>query len=229
MTSSEFTLDFFSLEGSAPSSPAATPASGRRSRSRSRRAAPTSSCRASLDDDGATGRLIEAEGVRHASMQVDITEPGAPRRVVDACVEQLGSVDILINSAGIAPLGERARVRAPDLGRHRRRQPHRRVRDELRGGAADGAPAQRQDHQHLLRLLVPRRPAGAGLRGHEARHRGADEDLLRRARAAQHPGQRDRARLLRDRAHGGDAERPRARTSACSITSRPAAGASRST
>ena len=44
--------------------------------------------------------------MRHASMQVDITEPGAPRRVVDACVEQLGSVDILINSAGIAPLAD---------------------------------------------------------------------------------------------------------------------------
>ena len=56
-----------------------------------------------IDDDGVTGRLIEAEGVRHASLQVDITEPGAPRRVVDACVEQLGSVDILVNSAGIAP------------------------------------------------------------------------------------------------------------------------------
>ena len=69
-----------------------------------------------LDDDGVTGGLIEAEGVRHASMQVDITEPGAPRRVVDACAEQLGSVDILINSAGIAPLGGRARVRRDRSG-----------------------------------------------------------------------------------------------------------------
>ena len=42
--------------------------------------------------------------MRYASMQTDITAPGAPKRVIDACVEQLGSVDILVNSAGIAPL-----------------------------------------------------------------------------------------------------------------------------
>jgi len=59
-----------------------------------------------LDDDGATARLLVAEGVRHAAMQVDITEPGAPKRVVETCAEQLGSVDILINSAGIAPLSD---------------------------------------------------------------------------------------------------------------------------
>ena len=38
--------------------------------------------------------------------------------------------------------------------------------------------------------------------------RRLDEDLLRRARAVQHPGQRDRARVLRNRPHGGDPERP---------------------
>ena len=39
-------------------------------------------------------------------MQADITETGQPKRVIDECVERLGSVDILINSAGICPLGE---------------------------------------------------------------------------------------------------------------------------
>jgi NAD(P)-dependent dehydrogenase (short-subunit alcohol dehydrogenase family) len=59
-----------------------------------------------MDDDGSTRALIEAEGVRYEFMQADITEPGTPKRIIDACVEGLGSIDILINSAGICPLGE---------------------------------------------------------------------------------------------------------------------------
>jgi NAD(P)-dependent dehydrogenase (short-subunit alcohol dehydrogenase family) len=58
-----------------------------------------------VDDDGATRELIEAEGVRYELMQADITTPGVPKLVVDACVERLGSVDILVNSAGVCPMG----------------------------------------------------------------------------------------------------------------------------
>jgi NAD(P)-dependent dehydrogenase (short-subunit alcohol dehydrogenase family) len=57
-------------------------------------------------DDGSTGPLIEDAGARYEFMLADITEPGTPKRVVAECVELLGSVDILINSAGICPLGE---------------------------------------------------------------------------------------------------------------------------
>jgi NAD(P)-dependent dehydrogenase (short-subunit alcohol dehydrogenase family) len=57
-----------------------------------------------VDDGGATAELIEAEGARYAFMQVDITDEGVPRRVVDACVERLGAIDILVNSAGVCPL-----------------------------------------------------------------------------------------------------------------------------
>lgn len=59
-----------------------------------------------VDDNGATAELIEAEGVRYASMQCDVTAPGVPKRVVDTCVETLGSVDVLVNSAGVCPLAE---------------------------------------------------------------------------------------------------------------------------
>ena len=59
-----------------------------------------------LDDDGSTRRMIEAKGVRYEFVQADITEEGRPKSIVDACVERLGSVDILINSAGICPLAE---------------------------------------------------------------------------------------------------------------------------
>ena len=59
-----------------------------------------------VDDDGSTRELVEAEDVRYEFLQADITAPGIPKRIVDACVERLGSVDILINSAGICPLAE---------------------------------------------------------------------------------------------------------------------------
>jgi NAD(P)-dependent dehydrogenase (short-subunit alcohol dehydrogenase family) len=58
------------------------------------------------DDDGTTRSLVEAEGVRYEFMEADITAEGVPAQVIATCVERLGSVDILINSAGICPLGE---------------------------------------------------------------------------------------------------------------------------
>jgi NAD(P)-dependent dehydrogenase (short-subunit alcohol dehydrogenase family) len=57
-------------------------------------------------DDGTTGPMVEQSGTRYEFMLADITEGGTPARVVNECVERLGSVDILVNSAGICPLGE---------------------------------------------------------------------------------------------------------------------------
>lgn len=58
------------------------------------------------DDDGTTEPLVTSGGARYEYMLADITETGTPGRVVGECVERLGSVDILINSAGVCPLGE---------------------------------------------------------------------------------------------------------------------------
>lgn len=58
------------------------------------------------DDDGSTRSLIEQTGARYEFVEADITTTGTPRQVVESCVERLGSVDILVNSAGICPLGE---------------------------------------------------------------------------------------------------------------------------
>jgi NAD(P)-dependent dehydrogenase (short-subunit alcohol dehydrogenase family) len=57
-----------------------------------------------VDDDGTTRALVEAEGVRYEFLKVDITAPGAPKDIVDACIDRFGSLDILVNSAGICPL-----------------------------------------------------------------------------------------------------------------------------
>jgi len=59
-----------------------------------------------VDDDGSTREMVEAEGVRFAFMQADITADGTAKRIVDNCVEQLGSIDVLVNSAGVCPLAE---------------------------------------------------------------------------------------------------------------------------
>ncbi|GHH29752.1 SDR family oxidoreductase [Lentzea cavernae] len=59
-----------------------------------------------VSDDGETQKLVEAQGQRFAEMTADITEPGACASVVDACFDQLGSVDIVVNSAGISLLDD---------------------------------------------------------------------------------------------------------------------------
>ena len=57
-------------------------------------------------DDGTTAALIEGEGVGYRFLECDITAPGVPALVVGTCVEELGSVDVLVNSAGVCPVAE---------------------------------------------------------------------------------------------------------------------------
>ncbi|MTI54864.1 SDR family NAD(P)-dependent oxidoreductase [Geosporobacter ferrireducens] len=59
-----------------------------------------------MEDDGSTKELIENEGIKMESMKIDITETGAPKKIIDACVKAFGSVDILVNSAGICNIAE---------------------------------------------------------------------------------------------------------------------------
>jgi len=62
---------------------------------------------AGLDaDDGTTRALVEACGRRLVEHRVDLTEPGAPATAVAACVEHLGGLDVLVNSAGVCLLAE---------------------------------------------------------------------------------------------------------------------------
>ena len=59
-----------------------------------------------IDDGGDTSEMVKAEGVRYHFMATDISRAGSPKEIVETCVEALGSVDILVNSAGVCPLAE---------------------------------------------------------------------------------------------------------------------------
>ena len=55
-----------------------------------------------MDDDGTTRRLVEDCGVQFRFMQADIVQAGECKRVVGECVTAWGSVDIVVNCAGIS-------------------------------------------------------------------------------------------------------------------------------
>ncbi|MGL4789886.1 MAG: SDR family NAD(P)-dependent oxidoreductase, partial [Anaerotignaceae bacterium] len=59
-----------------------------------------------MPDDPEFTSLVEAEGVRAVYMEADITKEGVPAEIVEKCVAELGSVDILVNCAGICPCAE---------------------------------------------------------------------------------------------------------------------------
>ena len=54
-----------------------------------------------MDDDGETKEWVEACGVEYKYINADITVDGECKRVVDECVNTWGSIDILVNCAGI--------------------------------------------------------------------------------------------------------------------------------
>ena len=54
-----------------------------------------------MPEDPDFNALIEKEGVKAVAIQADLTQPEVPREVVQKGADTLGSVDILVNCAGI--------------------------------------------------------------------------------------------------------------------------------
>jgi NAD(P)-dependent dehydrogenase (short-subunit alcohol dehydrogenase family) len=106
MTISEFAMDYFSLAGRNAIVTGGNTGLGQAFTLALAKGGANVMVPSLADDDGSTRALVEAEGVRYEFLEADITAPGAPKHVIDTCVERLGSIDILINSAGICPLAE---------------------------------------------------------------------------------------------------------------------------
>lgn len=98
-----FSMDFFSLKGKNAVVTGGNTGLGRAFSLALAKAGANIFIAGLSDDGGETRRLVEAEGQgrRVESLQIDLTEEGAPRRVIDGCVDAFDSVDILINSAGL--------------------------------------------------------------------------------------------------------------------------------
>lgn len=55
-----------------------------------------------LDDDGETKKLVEECGTEYKFLKSDITADGECKRIVEECVNSWGSIDIVVNCAGIS-------------------------------------------------------------------------------------------------------------------------------
>ena len=102
----DFTMDFFSLKGKNAIVTGGNTGLGQAFTLALAKAGANLFVPSILDDDGATKELVEAEGVAYEFMKIDITRGGASRKIVETCVARLGSIDILVNSAGICILAE---------------------------------------------------------------------------------------------------------------------------
>ena len=102
----DFTLDFFSLKGKNAIVTGGNTGLGQAFALALAKAGANVFVPSLMDDDGSTGPLVTAAGGRYEFLKCDITAPGVPAQCVAACVQRLGSVDILVNSAGICPMAE---------------------------------------------------------------------------------------------------------------------------
>jgi NAD(P)-dependent dehydrogenase (short-subunit alcohol dehydrogenase family) len=101
MNITDFSMDYFSLKGKNAIVTGGNTGLGRAFALALAKAGANLFIPSIVEDDGTTKSLIENEGVKMEFMKVDITKEGAAKKVIDGCVDAFGSVDILVNSAGI--------------------------------------------------------------------------------------------------------------------------------
>ena len=106
MDITEFSLDFFSLAGRNAIVTGGNTGLGQAFTTALAAAGANVFVPSLADDDGTTARLVADAGTDYAFMEGDITAPGVPAAVIAGCIERFGSVDILVNSAGICPMAE---------------------------------------------------------------------------------------------------------------------------
>lgn len=102
MQVSDFNMDFFSLKGKNAIVTGGNGGLGQAFCTALAKAGANVMVPSLADDDGSTKKLVEDCGVDYRFIASNITQDGECKRVVDACVDTWGSVDILVNCAGIS-------------------------------------------------------------------------------------------------------------------------------
>ncbi|NMD71555.1 SDR family oxidoreductase [Bacillus sp. DNRA2] len=102
----EFSMDFFSLKGKNAIVTGGNSGLGRAFALALAKAGANLFIPSIMEDDGTTKSLIEEAGSKMEFLRIDIAEKGAPKKIIENCVEKFGSVDIVVNSAGICKLAE---------------------------------------------------------------------------------------------------------------------------
>ena len=59
-----------------------------------------------MPDDPAFNQVLQNRGAKTGYMHADITQEGVPQEIIERCVTEFGSVDILVNCAGICPVAD---------------------------------------------------------------------------------------------------------------------------
>jgi NAD(P)-dependent dehydrogenase (short-subunit alcohol dehydrogenase family) len=101
MKISEFSMDLFSLKGRTAIVTGGNTGLGQAFALALAKAGANVFIPSVMDDGGETRRLVEAEGQKAEILTIDITGDGAPKAVVEGCAASFGTVDIVVNSAGI--------------------------------------------------------------------------------------------------------------------------------
>lgn len=104
MELTDFSLDFFSLKGKSAIVTGGNTGLGRAFTLALASAGADVFVPGIFDDSGETERLVTGLGRRYEEVRVNLTEPGVPASVVQQCIDSLGAVDIVVNSAGISKL-----------------------------------------------------------------------------------------------------------------------------
>lgn len=98
----DFEMDFFSLKGKNAIVTGGNTGLGQAFTMALAKAGANVLAASIMPDNGETKVLVEQVGSKYAYVNCDITVAGNPKKVVDKCIEEFGSIDILVNCAGMS-------------------------------------------------------------------------------------------------------------------------------
>ncbi len=101
MPINNFSMDFFSLKGKTAIVTGGNTGLGQAFSTALAKAGANLFIPSMIKEDGETDDLIRRQGGTAQFIQTDITKKGEPKKIIEECLNKLGSLDILINNAGI--------------------------------------------------------------------------------------------------------------------------------